>query len=174
MNIRSTKSFKNLKILSFSILKNFKKQNLNKFIIKCTKCRWSHAWWIALYYRVWKKHVVCKQTTGHRCSNARWLWCPIKHYKIIRFNSDECPLAIASVRALAETPKTIIYANPPGSFLTRMTKRDVLIPQDVPHGHFPFVIPSRHRITRFHPDHLFLSSRLFIPYIRVYIIWIIL
>jgi len=35
-------------------------------------------------------------------------------------------------------------------------------------GHFPFVIPSRHRITRFHPDHLLLSRRLFIPYVFIY------
>jgi len=43
-----------------------------------------------------------------------------------------------------------------------MTKRDVLIPQDVPARTFPvcYSIPSSN-YTRFHPDHLFLSRRLF-------------
>lgn len=46
-----------------------------------------------------------------------------ENYKTIRFNSNEYPFI----------SKTIIYdGNPPGSFLTRMMRGDVLILQDTP------------------------------------------
>jgi hypothetical protein len=96
-----------------------------------------------------------------------------KHYKTIRFYSNEYPFAIKELEqgelgthAITKISKTIIYMNPSGNFLTRMTKRDMLIPQDAPRT-FPVWYSTMSR--NFDPDQLFMSRCVLYWYVYVYL-----